>query len=169
MIWIIAVPLLILAALLQSAVLTQIQIFGGSLGLPLLMVLCWSILRPEEGLGWAALGGLFSDLLSGGPLGSTSIAFTIAALAAGQLQGRLWGRHPLIIMALALLGTGISHLVSLALLGFTGRPVDVGFALAYVTLPTAFFNTLFVLPVYGLLSRLHYATRGKPAVSELEE
>jgi hypothetical protein len=41
--------------------------------------------------------------------------------------------------------------------------------LAYVTLPTAFFNTLFVLPVYGLLSRLHYATRGKATVGEFEE
>ncbi len=169
MIWVIAIPLLMLATLLQSAVLAQIQIFGGSLGLVLLMVLSWSILRPEEGLVWAALGGIFSDLLSGGPFGGTAIAFVIASLAAGQIQGRLWGRHPLVIMAIALLGTVISHLASLALLGITGRPVDVGYALAYVTLPSAFFNTLFILPVYSLLSQLHHATLGKPEVSDFED
>jgi len=169
MIWVIAIPLLMAAALLQSAVLAQIQVFGGSLGLVLLLVLSWSILRPEEGLVWAALGGAFSDLLSGGPFGGTAIAFVIAALAASQIQGRLWGRHPLVIMAIALLGTVLSHLASLALLGITGRSVDVGYALTYVTLPTAFFNTLFVLPVYNLLSRLHYATLGKPTVTESED
>jgi hypothetical protein len=72
-------------------------------------------------------------------------------------------------MAIALLGTGISHLVALALLEVLGRPVDVGYALVYVTLPTAFFNTLFVLPIYGLISQLHDVTRGKPVVSETEE
>jgi rod shape-determining protein MreD len=169
LIWIIAVPLLMVAALLQSALLARIQIFGGSLGLVLLMVLSWSILRPEEGLIWAALGGAFCDLLSGGPLGGTAIGFILAALAAGQIQGRLWGRHPLIIMSIALLGTGISHLVTLALLEILGRPVDVGYALAFVTLPTAFFNTLFVLPIYALFSRLHEVTRGKTIVREPEE
>lgn len=169
MIWVIAIPLLMLASLLQSAVLAQIQVFGGSLGLVLLMILSWSILRPEEGLAWAAVGGVLSDLLSGGPLGGTAIAFILAALVAGQIQGRLWGRHPLVIMAIAVLGTAISHLTSLALLGITGRSVDVGYALTFVTLPTAFFNTLFILPVYSLLSQLHRATLGKPEVSELEE
>ena len=70
MIWAIAVPLLALVAVLQSAVLRQIQFAGGNLDLLFLIILCWSMLRPTEGLVWAALGGLFADLLSGGPFGS---------------------------------------------------------------------------------------------------
>ncbi len=169
MIWAIAVPLLALVAVLQSAVLRQIEFAGGNLDLLLLVVLCWSMLRPEEGLVWAAVGGLVADLLSGGPFGATAIVLLVTALAAGQVQGRLWGRHPLIIMGLALLGTGTSHLLGLAILGLTGRPLDVGYTLAYVTLPTAFINVALVLPVYSALRALDRATRPRELRTEAEE
>lgn len=169
MIWAIAVPLLALVAVLQSAVLRQIEFAGGNLDLLLLVVLCWSMLRPEQGLVWAAVGGLVADLLSGGPFGATAIVLLVTALAAGQVQGRLWGRHPLIIMGLALLGTGTSHLLGLAILGLTGRPLDVGYTLAYVTLPTAFINVALVLPVYSALRALDRATRPRELRTEVEE
>jgi len=50
MVWAIAIPLLALVAVLQSAVLRQIEFAGGNLDLLLLVVLCWSMLRPKEGL-----------------------------------------------------------------------------------------------------------------------
>jgi rod shape-determining protein MreD len=169
MIWVIAVPLLALVAVLQSAVLRQIQFAGGNLDLLFLIILCWSMLRPTEGLVWAALGGLFADLLSGGPFGATAVVYLLAALAAGQIQGRLWGSHPLIVMGLALLGTGMSHLLGLAILGLIGRPLDVGYALAYVTLPTAFINVALVLPVYSALRALNRATRPHQLQTEAED
>ncbi len=169
MIWIIAAPLLALVAVLQSAVLRQIQFAGGNLDLLFLIILCWSMLRPTEGLVWAALGGLFADLLSGGPFGATAVVYLLASLAAGQIQGRLWGNHPLIVMGLALLGTGMSHLLGLAILGLIGRPLDVGYALAYVTLPTAFINVALVLPVYSVLRALDRATRPHQLQIEAED
>ncbi len=169
MIWAIAIPLLALVAVLQSAVLRQIEFAGGNLDLLLLVVLCWSMLRPKEGLVWAAVGGLFADLLSGGPFGATAIVYIVTSLAAGQIQGRLWGRHPLIIMGLALLGTGTTHLLGLAILSLTGRPLDVGYTLAYVTLPTAFINVALVLPVYSALRALDRATGPRELRTEVEE
>jgi rod shape-determining protein MreD len=169
MIWVISVPLLGLLSVLQSAVFRQIAVLGGNLDLTLLVVLCWSILRPEEGLVWAGVAGIFMDLLSGGPLGATAIAYVIASLAAGQLEGRLWGQHPLVLMGIGLLGTGVSHLLGLALLGLTGRSLDVGYSLTYVTLPTAFVNVACILPVNAVMRWLDRATRPHPAVGEGEE
>jgi rod shape-determining protein MreD len=169
MIWVLGIPLLALVAVLQSAVLRQIEFAGGNLDLLLLVVLCWSMLRPTEGLVWAAVGGIFADLLSGGPFGATAIIYLLAALAAGQIQGRLWGNHPLIVMGLALVGTGIAHLLGLAILGLTGRPLDVGYTLAYVTLPTAFINVALVLPVFSALRALDRATRPPELRAEVED
>ena len=80
MIWFLSVPLLALLALLQTTIFRQILFLDGNLDLLLVAVICWSMLRPEEGLAWAALAGLFADLFSGGPFGITAIAYLLVAI-----------------------------------------------------------------------------------------
>jgi rod shape-determining protein MreD len=164
MIWILSVPLLAFLALVQSAIFRQIPFLDGSLDLLLVAVTCWSLLRPEEGLVWALLAGSFADLFSGGPFGLTSIAYLLAAICAGALHDRLWTHSPLAVMAIALFGTIISHLASIALLLLFGHSLEVGYLLTYVTLPTAFLNTIGSIPIYLVLRRLHLV--GAPALSE---
>ncbi len=167
MIWFFSVPLLALLALLQTAVFRQIRFLDGNLDLLLVAVACWSILRPEEGLGWALLGGIFADLFSGGPFGITAIAYLLAAIGIGALHGRLWTHSPLAVMAIVLFGTIIAHLASIALLVLFGHSLEVGYLLTYVTLPTAFLNTIVSVPVYLALRRLHFV--GAPVLAEEEE
>jgi rod shape-determining protein MreD len=155
MVWLLAVPLLTLLALLQSAILRQMTFLEGSLDLLLLTVLCWSLLRPEEGMVWGILAGTMSDLLSGGPFGVTALAYLLAAFMAGQLHGRLWTDSPLVVMSIALFGIVLSHLATIALLILLGHSLDVGYVVAYVTLPTAFLSTLLAVPVYLMLRWLH--------------
>jgi rod shape-determining protein MreD len=155
MIWWIAVPLLALLSLLQTTIFRQILLLDGNLDLLLVAVLCWSLLRPEEGMVWAFTAGCFADLFSGGPFGLTAIAYLAAAFCAGQLHGRLRTHSPIVVMAVVLFGTVLAHLVLIALLALFGRSLDVGYLLAYVTLPTAFLDTLCAVPVYLLLRRLH--------------
>jgi rod shape-determining protein MreD len=168
MIWLLAVPLLALSALVQSAVLRQIPFLSGGLDLPLLIVVCWSLLAPDQSLGWAVLAGAFADLFTGGVFGATPIAFLLAAYTIGQLHGRLQTDSPPVVMAITLFGTVLAHLALILLLILTGRTIDVGYALAYITLPTAFLNTLAAIPVYLTLRRLHRTTR-PPGVAAAEE
>jgi rod shape-determining protein MreD len=167
MIWWIAVPLLAVLSLLQSTIFRQLPLLDGNLDLLLLAVLAWSLLRPEEGLIWAVLAGAFADLFSAGPYGLTAIAFLFASFCAGWLHGRLRTHSPLAVMAIGLFGTVLAHLASIALLALAGRNLDIGYLLTYVTLPTAFLNTLCAVPVYLLLRRLH--TFGAPALAEEKE
>jgi rod shape-determining protein MreD len=168
MIWLAAVPLLFILALLQSSVLRQLTFLSGGLDLLFLAVLCWNLLDPEEGLIWAFLAGLFADLFTGGPPGLTPIAFLLAGFLAGQVHGRLRTDSPPLVMAIALFGTVISQLALLALLIALGRTLDPGYSLVYVTLPTVFLNTLFAIPVYLPLRWLHRITR-PPAKTAVEE
>lgn len=167
MIWWIAIPLLAVISLLQTTVFRQILFLDGSLDLLLLAVLCWSLLRPEEGMGWALAAGFFSDIFSGGPFGVTSIAYLLAAFCVGQLHGRLRTHSPIVVMAIALFGTILSHLATIALLALFGRALGIGYVLTYVTLPTAFLNTICSVPVYLSLRRLHVI--GAPALTEEKE
>jgi len=71
----IVVPLV--AALLQGTVVPFLAIGGARPNMPLLVAGSWSLAAGAgEAVWWAFLGGLATDLLSGGPLG----AFAIAAL-----------------------------------------------------------------------------------------
>jgi rod shape-determining protein MreD len=155
MIWAIAVPLLAVLSLLQTTVLRHILLLDGNLDLLLLAVLCWSLLRPEEGMLWAVLAGFFCDIFTGGPFGVTSIAYLFAAFCIGFLHGRLRTHSPIVVMAIALSVTILAHLTTVALLVVFGRTLEVGYLLMYVTLPTAFLNTLFSVPVYLALRPLH--------------
>jgi rod shape-determining protein MreD len=167
MIWWLAVPLLAVTALLQTTIFRQILFLDGSLDLLLLAVICWSLLRPEEGMVWALAAGSFADIFSGGPFGLTAIAYLLTAFGIGLLHGRLRTHSPLVVMAIALFGTVLAQGVMLALLALFGRSLDLGYVLAYVTLPTAFLNTLCAVPIYLGLHRLHIA--GRPVLAEENE
>jgi rod shape-determining protein MreD len=166
MIWVLAVPLLALLALMQSTIFRQILFLDGSLDLLLLAVICWSMLRPEEGLVWALLAGLLTDLFSGGPFGVSAIAYLLVAIGIGALHGRLWTHSPMAVMAIALFGTVVAQLASIAMLILFGHSLEVGYLLTYVTLPTAFLNTICSVPVYLVLRRLHFV--GAKALAEEE-
>jgi len=164
MIWAIAVPLLAVLALLQTTVFRHIPLLDGNLDLLLLVILCWSLLRPEEGMIWAVAAGFFSDIFTGGPFGVTSIAYLFAAFCISYLHGRLRTHNPIVVMAIALFGTILAHLVMIAMLVVFGRSLEVGYLLLYVTLPTAFLNTLCSVPVYLTLRPLHRI--GVPVLAE---
>ena len=167
MIWWFAVPLLASTAVWQSTILRQVTFLDGSLDLLLVMVVCWSLLRPEEGLGWALAAGAFSDIFTGGPFGATAIAYLLTAFAVGWLHGRLRTHSPIAVMAIVLAGSALAHLAMIALLALFGRGTDIGYVLPYVTLPTAFLNTVCAVPVYLGLRGAHRF--GKPALAEESE
>jgi rod shape-determining protein MreD len=158
MIWLLSLPLLFFIAILQSSLLSQFRFLGGGADLALTAVICWSLLRPDEGLAWAVIVGAFNDFLSGGPFGISCIAFVLAAFLAGQLHGRLWTNSPLAIMAATLTGTIVSQGVVILILMVLNYSLDVAYAAIYIFLPTAFLNMIISVPVYLFLHRLHAGT-----------
>ena len=152
----VGLPLLALAAVVQSTVLTRLRVFGGSVDLVLLLTLSWTLVGEwQGGAVWGLIGGLCLDLLSGGPFGASALGLVVVAYAAGLTEGRLWRSHILLPLATVMLATGAYHLIVLATLAAAGHTVDWQASLAQVTLPTALLNTVFMLPVYGLVRGLH--------------
>src|SRR6267143_7061714 len=75
------------AALLQGTVAPLIAIGGARPLLPILVAGSWAVAAgAREAVWWAFLGGIVSDLLSGGPLGATALSALIPVAVIGMLD-----------------------------------------------------------------------------------
>jgi rod shape-determining protein MreD len=82
-----AIPLMVVLVILQSAVLPNFTIFGVVPQLMFVATISWSLLRGlREGLAWAFVAGLLTDLFSAGPIGVTSLAMMATVAAVVFLQ-----------------------------------------------------------------------------------
>lgn len=152
-------PILAVAAALQSTVLPAFRVLaGGGLDLVLVLALSWTLAGDwQTGVLWGFVGGLCLDLLSGGPLGASALAGVLMTYLVSLTEGRFWRSHVLLPLAAGALGTAGFHLVTLLILAAAGRPFNWGAALGGMLLPAVLINTLAILPVYQLMRRLHGA------------
>jgi len=152
---IIAVPLLALVAILQSAVVTRFRILGGGFDLLLVVVLAWNLVQREsDGPIWAFIGGLLADVLSGGPLGASAFSLTTISLIIAFSEGRFYQTNWIVAVLASIVGTILYHLLYLSVLALTGHLVNWADTLTLVTLPSTILNLLLMLPVYQTAKRL---------------
>jgi rod shape-determining protein MreD len=130
-------------ALIQTVLLSRINLWGARPELMLLVVLIWAVVRGvDEGLVWGFIGGLVVDLLSGAPMGATVLALLSVVFLAGQPWGQGLSSQVAQLLLPALVGVVVYHLVLLLVLAWTGHAVDWGFALLRVAGPSALLNTM---------------------------
>jgi rod shape-determining protein MreD len=161
--YVVGVPLLALAAVVQATVLARFHLFGGTVDLVLLLALSWTLVGEwQGGVVWGLIGGLFLDALSGGPFGASAFALVLVGGFASFTEGRFWRSHVLLPLATILAGTVIYHTTQIATLLLVGYPVNPAQSALTVTLPAVLFNTLLMLPVYHGVRWLHGAVKPPP-------
>jgi rod shape-determining protein MreD len=156
-----AVPVMLLLAVGQTAVLPHFPILGLVPQLPFLVALAWGLLRGmNEGIIWAFIGGLLLDLFSVAPLGVTSLSFMVAILAVIWIENVMPADRFFIPVIMAIVATIISLLVYLILLRLLGYPTTLQGAAALLS--TAILHGLLILPIYWLLYYLDRIFRPRP-------
>ncbi len=161
------IPLLALAALLQSTVLTRMAVRGVKPDLVLLLVLIGTLLYgARASLIWAFLGGIFLDIFSGGPMGASSLALMAAALVASIGHRTLSRYHLLVPIGVAVVGTltyGVTYLGILIILdsmaGLFNNELllrDIPFwpTIQAVLAPALLYNTILMIFAIPLLNRV---------------
>lgn len=157
----VGVPLFALAALLQATVAPYFRVLDGQPDLVVILVLAWAILDPgREGMVWAFVGGLFLDLLSGVPLGISSLALLPVAYVVGLTEARVYRANVLWPVLLTAGGALAYHVTYMILLRFlVGFPLVWSVAFRYVTLPSIMFDVVLIVPLLRglgwLYDRLH--------------
>lgn len=154
----VAIPLMAVLAVLQTAVLPRFPIAGLEPQLVFLVALAWGLLRGlEEGLVWAFIAGLWLDLFSITPLGLSSLAFMAAVAGPVLLQGVLPPRRLPVAALMAALGTLVYLLFYAVALGLLGHGLSAaGWA---GLLPIALLHAVLILPIYLLLQTIVRVTR----------
>ena len=152
----ISLVILVGSVFLQTTLSPFVKISGVHPDLVLILVISWVILRGlEEGLFWAAIGGLSLDIFSGAPFGVFTLSMVVVALVTSLFHGRVFGSSIILPLSLTFPLSLLFNGLVLLLLMLLGRPMDWSAAFFNILLPVAIFNTMVMVLVFPLLYLLN--------------
>lgn len=150
-----ALPLLGLAVILQSSVISQMQLLSGHLDLILLFLAAWTLQeRVESAWHWTAIACLFTAFVSGMPWPVIVVGYSGVVYLAQLLQKRVWQVPLLAMFSVVFIGTLATHFISFGVLRVTGTPLSFEPVLYAITLPSLLLNMLFSIPIYAMVRDL---------------
>jgi rod shape-determining protein MreD len=145
---VLSVPILILAAAVQSTIAPQIQLLGGRPDLVLLLVVLWSLHASlEESVTWAFVGGVLQDLLSASPTGTSAVGMILLVFVIDWIKQQVYSIGFLLRIGLVLGATVVQQIVIIVILLVLGFRITL-FDMAYVLFPTLIYNLVFMWPTY---------------------
>jgi rod shape-determining protein MreD len=166
----VGLPLLILAAAIQVTFVPQLRVFGGEADLVMLLVLAYARRATlEQGVTWAFIGGLASDLLSSTPTGTHILSLVLLVFVIDRLRAQLSNVGVISTAGLVIVGTlfqyGFSYLAN-ALRGYGLPPLAV---FPYNVLPSIAYNLVLIWPLAWFVRRLAFAPTAQAASRRLGE
>jgi len=160
----IVVPLA--AALLQGSVVPFVSVGGARPTLVVLAAACWAVAAgAREAVWWAFLGGIASDLLSGGPLGATAASALVPVAVLGLAENPSRPRSVAggaVRVVLASLAAGLLYLGTLALAGATVGDVPL---LVAAVISGAAYNGILAIATYPIFRAVRRMTEKQASFS----
>lgn len=150
-----AVPCLLLALLVQTAIVSRIRLLDGTADLVLVLVAAWALQeRVRSGWVWGAAAGLLVGAVTGlgwlpylgGYLGAVALA--------RLLVHRVWQAPLLAMFAVTLLASLAILAGSHLLLVLSGVELSFGTTFTRIILPSTLLNLLVGIPVHSLMRDL---------------
>jgi hypothetical protein len=151
----VAIPLLALAVIAQSAILPAFSLLAGYADLLLVLLAAWAL---QEGVDtafqWAFLGSLMVSFVSHLPWFIYLGGYVGVVFLARLLQRRVWQVPLLAMFTVTFLGTVLMHVLSFVYLRLFGGLISLGDSMGLVTLPSVLLNLLIAIPVFGMMRDL---------------
>jgi rod shape-determining protein MreD len=151
----IAIPVLALAFMIQTAIVSRITLLSGAADIVLLILIAWALQEQvQSALHWAALAGLMAAFVSGLAPGVLLIAYMLAVILARYVLRQTWQTPVLALFTVTFFSTLLLHLITYLALMLRGTSIPFGDALALITLPSVFLNFLVALPIHSFIRDL---------------
>jgi hypothetical protein len=151
----IAVPVILLAVILQSSIVSRVTLLSGAADLPLVMLAAWAMQdEVETAWHWAIAAGTLVGFVSGLSWFVPVLAYLVVVGLAQMLQRRVWQAPLLAMFSVTFLGTIGLSVFSLVALRFSGIPLAVGDVFGLLTLPSILLNMLLAIPVFAVMRDL---------------
>jgi rod shape-determining protein MreD len=151
----IAIPVLALAFMLQTAVFSRITLFSGAADIILLILITWALQEQvQSAWHWAALAGLMASFVSGLPPLTLLGAYLLAVILARYVLRQIWQTPLLALFTVTFFATLLLHLITYLTLSLRGTSLPFADSLALITLPSVFLNFLLALPIHSFIRDL---------------
>ena len=151
----VAIPLILLVVILQSAVVPMFSLLSGTADILLVLLAAWAL---QDGVStsfqWALLGSLMMSLLSHLPWFIYVIGYGGVVLMARVLQKRVWQVPLLAMFSVTFLGTVLIHAMSYLYLRVYGNAAPLADTMGLITLPSVLLNLLIAIPLFGMMRDL---------------
>ncbi len=151
----VAIPLLVLAAIVQSAIVPEVKLLSGYGDVVLVMLAAWAL---QDGVDtayqWALLATLMMSLLSHLPWFIYLAGYVGVVALARALQRRVWQVPLLAVFSVTFIGTLAMHLLTFLYIRLLGGSLSFSDAMGLVTLPSLLLNLLVAIPIFGMMRDL---------------
>ena len=151
----VAVPVILLTVILQSAVISRVYLLSGIADLPLVMLAAWALQEQvDSAWHWAVATGLLVGFVSGISWIVPVAGYVTIVVLARIFQRRVWQAPLLAMFTITFVGTLLISFLSIADLSFSGVQLPLGDVLGLLTLPGVLLNMLIAIPVYAVMRDL---------------
>ena len=151
----VAVPVILLTVILQSAVISRVYLLSGIADLPLVMLAAWAL---QDGVDsawhWAIATGLLVGFISGISWVVPVAGYISVVFLAYLFQRRIWQAPLLAMFSITFVGTILVSFLSVGVLRFSGVDLPLSDVLGLVMLPGVLLNMLLAIPVYAVMRDL---------------
>lgn len=151
----VAVPVLLLALMLQTAVISRMMLLSGMADIVLVIIVAWALQEQvESSWHWAILAGLLVAFVSALPPVVPIIGYLLAVAFARFVIRQIWQTPILALFSVTFLSTLVYNLLAYVVLLITGVPLSLEDSLAFIILPSVFLNLLLAIPIHALIRDL---------------
>jgi hypothetical protein len=150
-----AIPILGLMVIVQSAVFSQVQLLYGTTDLVLLIVVAWAVQeRVTTAWHWGIIAGVLASLATAVPAIAIIPTYVVITGVAIYIRRIFWQRPLLAMITATVLATLISQIITIAVLVINGTPIPLIEAFYLITIPSVLLNLLLAIPIYALIGDL---------------
>jgi rod shape-determining protein MreD len=151
----IAIPILFLAVILQSAVISRVYLLSGVADLPMVMLAAWALQENvDSSWHWAAAMGILVGFVSALPWYVPVISYLFVVALAQVFQRRVWQAPLLAMFSVIFLGTVFLNILTYLVMRIGGVGMPFEDVLGLLVLPGVLMNLLLAIPVYAIMRDL---------------
>ncbi len=148
-----SLPVLAVALMLQTIIVSTLPLLNGYADLILLVLVAWSLQeKARSAWAWAVVAGVMVGFVSAAPTGMALAGYVIVVAIARLFRRRVM-QTPVLSMFLV---TFIGSLLTLGLVAgaliFKGVPLPINESINLVVMPSTLLNLLLALPIYAIVS-----------------
>jgi hypothetical protein len=147
-----SIPVLGLGLLLQTSIVSRIQLLSGNADLILLILAAWALQeRVRYAWAWGILASVVVGLFSGVPWYLYLISYMTVVGLARLLTRRVWQAPLLAMFAVTLAGTLVLLMLTYIQRTLFQTTLDFREVLGQIILPSLLLNLLLALPVHAMM------------------